>query len=303
MFEQLFAERGLSLDRLKVLVEVQDAGSIAQAAPSDPIRQSQYSRQLRELSEFFGVEVTKRQGKILKLTPHGARLAEIARNHLRSLQDFRSECHSASVEYSIAAGDNLLQWLILPRLGQVAHGKTPVRFSTYNHRTNEIVQQLNDGRIDFGLIRRDAVGEGLKSAPLGDLPFVAVVPRKLVSKVHRLTLEEVLAKVPLVAQTTDGQFAQKLRALTEQCGATFAPTIACQSFPHALSAVRSGSFAAILPKLAISDLSSEAYVVIESKILDQLRRPIVLVWNPRLVAVRPGAAHLAAELKRVLQFK
>ncbi|MFT3868770.1 MAG: LysR family transcriptional regulator [Nibricoccus sp.] len=303
MFDTLFAERGLSLDRLKVLVEVQDAGSIAQAAPGDPIRQSQYSRQLRELSEFFGVEVTKRQGKILKLTVQGARLAELARNQLRSLQDFRSECHAGCVEYSIAAGDNLLQWLVLPRLGQVSHGKTPMRFSTYNHRTNEIVQQLNDGRIDFGLIRRDAVGEGLKSAPLGDVPFVAVVPRKLVSRVQQLTLEEVLAKVPLVAQTTDGQFAQKLRALTEECGAAFAPTIACQSFPHALSAVRSGHFAAILPKLALTDLAPVDYVVIESKILEQLKRPIVLVWNPRLVAIRPGAAHLVAELRRVLQLK
>ena len=58
MFETLFSERGLSLDRLKVLIEVRDAGSIAQAAPADPVRQSQYSRQLRELSEFFGCDET-----------------------------------------------------------------------------------------------------------------------------------------------------------------------------------------------------------------------------------------------------
>jgi len=35
MFDSLFSERGLSLDRLKVLIEVRDAGSIAQAAPGD----------------------------------------------------------------------------------------------------------------------------------------------------------------------------------------------------------------------------------------------------------------------------
>src|SRR5689334_689413 len=60
MFENLFSDRGLSIDRLRVLVEVHDAGGIAQAAPGDPVRQSQYSRQLRELSEFFGVEVARR---------------------------------------------------------------------------------------------------------------------------------------------------------------------------------------------------------------------------------------------------
>jgi hypothetical protein len=46
----LFSERVLSPDRLTVLIEVRDASTIAQAAPSDPVRQSQYSRQLRELS-------------------------------------------------------------------------------------------------------------------------------------------------------------------------------------------------------------------------------------------------------------
>jgi hypothetical protein len=40
MFDSLFSERGLSLDRLKVLIKVRDAGSIAQAAPGDPVRQS-----------------------------------------------------------------------------------------------------------------------------------------------------------------------------------------------------------------------------------------------------------------------
>jgi len=70
-----------------------------------------------------------------------------------------------------------------------------------------------------------------------------------------------------------------------------------------LSAVRSGYFAAILPKLALTELAPVDYVVIESKILDQLKRPIVHVWNPRLVAVRPGPGHFAIELRRGLHQK
>ena len=57
MFEHLFAERGLSLDRLKTLIEVAKAGSIAAAARGDSARQSLYSRQIKELEEFFGVEL------------------------------------------------------------------------------------------------------------------------------------------------------------------------------------------------------------------------------------------------------
>lgn len=53
MFEHLFSERGLSLDRLKTLIEVARAGSIAAAARGDSARQSLYSRQIKELEEFF----------------------------------------------------------------------------------------------------------------------------------------------------------------------------------------------------------------------------------------------------------
>ena len=49
MFEHLFAERGLSLDRLKTLIEVAKAGSIAAAARGDSARQSLYSRQIKEI--------------------------------------------------------------------------------------------------------------------------------------------------------------------------------------------------------------------------------------------------------------
>ena len=59
MFEHLFAERGLSLDRLKTLIEVAKAGSIAAAARGDSARQSLYSRQIKELEEFFGVELAR----------------------------------------------------------------------------------------------------------------------------------------------------------------------------------------------------------------------------------------------------
>jgi len=76
MFEALFSTRGLSLDRLRSFLEMAEAGGIARAAPGDPVRQSQISRQIRELEEFFGTELTQRRGKGLVLTPAARRLAK-----------------------------------------------------------------------------------------------------------------------------------------------------------------------------------------------------------------------------------
>lgn len=296
MFENLFSDRGLSLDRLRVLVEVHDAGGIAQAAPGDPIRQSQYSRQLRELSEFFGLEVARRAGRQLKLTPQGVQLAELVRTQFVALQDFRAECRAEGVDYTIAAGDSLIQWLVIPRLAALA-GKFPgVRFATANLRTNDIVRQLTDGRVDFGVIRRDALAAGLKSAPLGPLTFTAVVPRALAGKGRAPTLADALGTLPFAAHTSDGQFVEKLRAITRGLKVSFQPALICQSFPQAFAAVRSGCYGSILPTLALSELDRDSCHELGAAELAPLRRDLVLAWNSRLVSIRPTARKLAEAL-------
>ncbi len=303
MFESLFSERGLSLDRLKVLIEVRDAGSIAQAAPSDPVRQSQYSRQLRELSEFFGCEVAQRRGKRLKLTPQGERLAELAREQLRSLEDFRAECKEESVAFAIGAGDSLIQWLVIPRLGKIMDAFPGTHFATENLRTNEIVQQLTECRIDFGIIRKNAVAPGLKSGSLGMVTYTAIVPNSLIPKKKKLTLELALAELPLATQTADGQFTSGLREIAKARGVPLAPALACQSFPQTLAAIKTGRFWSIIPEMAARDLPSDAGHAIADPALDALAREAMLAWNPRLVRIRPGASKIAAALQAALQAK
>lgn len=300
MFESLFSERGLSLDRLKVLIEVRDAGSIAQAAPGDPVRQSQYSRQLRELSEFFGCEVAQRRGKILKLTPQGERLAELAREHLRSLEDFRAECRQEGVAFTIGAGDSLIQWLVIPRLGKIIDAFPGTHFATTNLRTNEIVQQLTDCRLDFGIIRKSAIAPGLKAVSLGLVSYAALVPDTLVKAKTKLTLRHALEALPLATQTTDGQFTSGLREIAKALEVPLAPALACQSFPQTLAALRSGRFWAVVPELAVRELPAGVAHRISDPLLPQLDREAMLAWNPRVVRVRPQAAKIATRLQQVL---
>lgn len=300
MFHSLFAERGLSLDRLKVLIEVRDAGSIAQAAPGDPVRQSQFSRQLRELSEFFGCEVAQRRGKLLKLTAQGERLAELAREQLRALDDFRTECREQSVAFTLGAGDSLIQWLVIPRLGRIADEFPGAHFATANLRTNEIVQQLTDSRLDFGIVRKNAMAPGLKAVSLGVVRYVALVPPALLRSRKKPRLRDVVTSLPLATQTTDGQFTSGFREIAKAFGVVLAPALACQSFPQTLAAVKSGRFWAIVPEIALPDLPAGAVHRLDDPALATLDREAMLAWNPRLVRVRPKAAKLAARLPHLL---
>lgn len=301
MFESLFAERGLSLDRLKVLIEVRDAGSIALAAPDDPVRQSQYSRQLRELSEFFGCEVAHRRGKRLKLTEQGERLAELAREQLRSLDDFRAECREQAVAFTLGAGDSLIQWLVIPRLGAVVDAFPGTHFSTVNLRTNDIVRQIDDGRLDFGIVRRNAMAPGLKAVSLGTVRYVALIPATLLTKRTKPALAAAFENLPLATQTTDGQFTEGLRSIAKALDVQVRPALSCQSFPQALAAARSGRFWSIVPELALRSESGTGLHRLEDPTLRVLDREAMLAWNPRLARVRPKATRIATSLQHALK--
>jgi len=302
MFDSIFTERGLSLERLRVLIEIHDAGSIARTAPGNTTRHSQFSRQLRELSEFFGCEVAQRRGRLLKLTQEGRRLAELARPFLRELVDFHSSCRSERVEFTVGAGDSLIHWLIIPRLGSLLKMHPNIRFTTESLRTSETVQRIDDGRVDFGLIRKNALTTGMKCSSLGTLCYMAVVPYALVPQSKHPTFAEVFTKLPFVMQTTDGQFSKQMLAIAAEENKTFRPDLSCQSFPQAVAAVPSGRFAAIIPELALKELAPDSIHKIDSPQLKRLQRDIILVWNPRVTRVRPHAAKVVAALQKTLRF-
>lgn len=302
MFEALFSQTGLSLERLRILAEIHHAGGLAKAAPGDPIRQSQYSRQLRELSEFFGTELARRQGRTLRLTEPGVRLAELIREQLHALQDFRAECRAENVSYTIAGGDGLLQWLVIPRLGRIRRDAPTTHIATSNLRTNEIVQQLTDGRVEFGVLRKDAPSAPLKSVRLGTLKFAAVVPRGLVPAKSHLSLGDVLGRLPLATQNGDSQFTQRLREIAKEEGTELTPSLISQSFPQALAAVRSGGYGSVQPELALADLPAADFRVIRDGALSRLDREIVLAWNPRLPSIRSGSKRLIDRLHKELAF-
>jgi DNA-binding transcriptional LysR family regulator len=117
MFERLFGESGLSLDRLRAMLEVGATGSIVKAANGDPVRQSQYSRQIKELEDFFRVKLIERHGKGMQLTANGRELARISRFFLRGLSNFQRGCLAEDQTYRIGANATVIQKFLVPVVG------------------------------------------------------------------------------------------------------------------------------------------------------------------------------------------
>jgi DNA-binding transcriptional LysR family regulator len=135
-------------------------------------------------------------------------------------------------------------------------------------------------------------------ASLGKVGYCVVIPASLVSSRKQPTVREALSHIPIAVQTTDGEFARRMREIAVELKVAFRPALACQSFPQAASAVRSGLFASILPKLALKDFPAKGFVCVDDKALDRLQREIVLAWNPRITRLRPGAIRLLEEMQR-----
>jgi len=300
MFKKLLSRRGLSFDRLSALVDLAGAGSLAKAANGDPNRQTLYSRQIKELEDFFGVELTRRKGHKLELTDAGRLLVEISRESLSRLSDFQAGCESSPITVVIASGDSLLQWLLLPRLGRIQRHQAGVCIRLEDLRTADIVSGLCDSRLDLGIIRESALVPPLVSKRLFKLTYSLFVVRSSLAPGKSATWQTVLEDVPLALQTSGGQFHKTLEQAARAQNVRIEPALRCVTFTQACRAVQTGHYAAILPSIARADLPADRFAEFPLPILRNYERVVCLAWNPRRASMRPQVERLAISLRRLV---
>src|SRR5688572_24934468 len=180
MFSKLFAESGLSLDRLRAMLEVGASGSIAKAAQGDPDRQSQYSRQIKQLEDFFRVKLMERDGKGMRLTANGRELARISRFFLLGLSNFQRGCLAEGQTFRIGASATFIRQFLLPVITN-SLVKIENRFALEVATDDEIERRLHDLTLDFGIVTAIALSRPLQTRSIGKSKLVLIVPRRLCS--------------------------------------------------------------------------------------------------------------------------
>ena len=286
MFAELLSESGLSLERLQSFCLVAQAGGVTKAAKGDPTRQSLFSRQVKELEEFFGVELVRRKGRGIVLTAAGERLNVLVRECFSSLLDFKSECKGLPVEIVIGTGESIIEWLLMPRLAGVRRKLPNVQMKFLNLTTTEVARRLADGVIDFGIVRRDAVAKPLEAVPLGAMGYSLFIPDALGAGLTGETGVKVLGAWPLATLEGEGSFREELAAIQRKNRLRLKIEVECVSFPLVARAVESGSVAGILPSIAAVDLKRMKAREVKLAALGSLKREMCLAWNPRLLRIR-----------------
>ena len=302
MISELLQQGGLSFDRLQSLCLVAEAGGITKAAKGDVTKQSLYSRQIRELEEFFGAELMRRKGRGIILTHAGAGLHRIVREQFAALSDFKQECKNQPVEVVIGTGDSIIQWLLLPRLAAIRQPLPRVRLKFLNVSTDDAVKRLADGLIDFAIVRQDAVHRPLLNTPLGVMGYSLFIPQSLKSTSGNNQGLKLLHELPLATLEGEGSFRVVLAEIARTKKINVNIQIECSSFPLAARAVSAGNVAAILPRIAAVEFPDLATQQVSLDFLRRFDRKMCLASNARLVRIRPILKQVGDSLTRLCHF-
>jgi DNA-binding transcriptional LysR family regulator len=297
-FERLFTTSGLSLERLRTFLLVAEAGNLSKAAKGDVTRQSQFSRQVKELERYFGAALTRRVGRRIEINAEGERLAQSIRRHFQELDDFRESMADRSVTVRIGSQGSVIDWLLLPRLGELreALGGALVEFEQM--RSADSVRGAADGRLDFAIVREDAAPKETKRWKLGTVGYAAYAAKELWKGCK--TAEDLIGKAPVAELLPGGQFTESWQQWLD--GKRLDPDrfARVSSFTDLVRIVRSGQAAAVLPDLAAVDFDSQRFAA--RPIGELPRRELVLIANARSLdrsGIPSGVAEKMGKLLRL----
>jgi DNA-binding transcriptional LysR family regulator len=298
MFNRLFSKSGLSLERLRTFCEVADAGSMAKAANADVVRQSQFSRQIKELEEHFGLKLTERVGRNVSLTADGWELAAMARQILSGLDGFHGRTGGGGDLIVLGAGESVLRGLVVARLQDIRTRLPNVVLEMRNLRGPETVESLEEGRIDLGVLDEDMARIGMETIRLGRVSY------RLVTWCGRgadgegeIDPREFLRR-PFVVLGGGDNWENKAKELASKVGTEANIAVRCASWHAVADAVRAVHGTGFLP--SIVDVPQDCFAV-PMPTLKLPEKGLLLAWSARRGDLRADSSRWRRVLSEVLK--
>ena len=206
----------MDFDQLTTFVEVAKLGNFSRAGKKVFRSQSAVSAQIRQLEEEYGEKLLDRSGKTVRLTPAGEVLFEYAGRLLRLRgESLRAVADQGTTPRGILAiGANEATCLyVLPEVFAEYHRLYPsVQISVYRSFSHKILEKVEDGSIDVGIVTLPVKSPSLKVHTIfRDRLLLVTSPDNPLASQRAVTLADV-AKQPLIFPKTG-----YTRHLLEKC--------------------------------------------------------------------------------------
>lgn len=160
----------MDFDQLITFLEVARQGSFSRAGEKVFRSQSAVSAQIRQLEQEYGDRLLDRSGKTVKLTPAGQVFYEYA-ERLKNLRDESLTAvadHSGTPRGTLRVGANEATCLyVLPEVFAEYCRRYPlVQISIYRNFTYKILEKLENGAVEVGVLTLPITSPSLKVFPI-----------------------------------------------------------------------------------------------------------------------------------------
>jgi DNA-binding transcriptional LysR family regulator len=105
---------------------------------------------IRKLAAALGVQLYQRDGRRLRLTDAGERLAAYARDHRRQLDAFMRELHHELPALTIATGRGALRWVVAEPLRRASRQGRTIQIVTADR--DQALTAVTAGRADLAVV-------------------------------------------------------------------------------------------------------------------------------------------------------
>ncbi|WP_413616284.1 LysR substrate-binding domain-containing protein [Halomonas cupida] len=160
-----------------------DAGTFSQAAELRHVTQPAFSRRIRQLEDWLGVELIDRSSTRLTLTAHAQTYEAPLRDWLARLYAMRGRMRADAMHgpLAILTTQHTLTVSYLPRLLQYLHDRAPeARLQVRSSDRSDCIQNFQQGQADLLLCSElegttlFTSGEGVRRVPLGTEHLIPV---------------------------------------------------------------------------------------------------------------------------------
>ncbi len=210
----------MDFDQLVTFLEVAKLGSFSRAGQKVFRSQSAVSAQIRQLEQEYGDRLLDRSGKVVRLTPagrvlfaYGERLLKLRDESLLAVAD-----QGATPRGTLVIGANEATCLyVLPEVfAEYCRLYPGVQISIYRNFSYKIIEKLENGQIDVGIVTLPVKSPSLKvHAIFKDQLMLMVSPQSPLAK-HKLVPVSEIAKHPLLLLKT-GYTRQLMDKLFRPC--------------------------------------------------------------------------------------
>ncbi|MEZ5716219.1 MAG: LysR family transcriptional regulator [Paracoccaceae bacterium] len=254
----------MNLRFVSSFIATAELGSFARAAESLFSTQATIASRVARLEEELGVPLFFRDGSTLVLTEHGHAALPLARKLLASAEDL---VHAAGGQDG-AQGVFRLAWtdyvasLFQPGFLLAASERYPqLSFEFFTHSSMDVLDRLQEGRIDMGIMVGGEAKPNLSSQHLFDLPVRWICRTDLVAA-HGATGLDILGRVPLLAYPVGTIPAQAVESQLERAGLRPPKTFWLDTLHGVIANLRAGLGIALIPPVIVRGELESGYLTL-----------------------------------------